>query len=113
MLKVRSVEWVADSGLSPVPGRVRILDQTRLPAEVVYLETVNLEEIRRAITDLQVRGAPAIGIVAGPRRSAVFTSRRSGPGQVMRKIPDEGRKTSPGRPCRQTRGGPRVRRRRE
>ncbi len=43
---------------------VRILDQTRLPGETVYLELKTPEELREAICALRVRGAPAIGIFA-------------------------------------------------
>ncbi len=51
----------------PTPdGRgVLILDQTRLPQELVYLELRNKEEMFEAIKRLRVRGAPAIGIFAG------------------------------------------------
>ncbi len=45
-------------------GTIRLLDQTRLPAEEVYLECGNLEVVADAIRRLQVRGAPAIGIAA-------------------------------------------------
>ena len=45
-------------------GTVRLLDQTRLPNEEVYLDCRTLEEIVHAIRTLQVRGAPAIGIAA-------------------------------------------------
>lgn len=44
---------------------VIILDQTRLPAEEVYLVMETPEEMFDAIGDLKVRGAPAIGIFAG------------------------------------------------
>lgn len=43
---------------------VRIIDQTRLPNETVYLTLTTAEEMYRAIHQLQVRGAPAIGIFA-------------------------------------------------
>jgi len=43
---------------------VILLDQTRLPAEVVYLRLSRPEEVREAILTLTVRGAPAIGIAA-------------------------------------------------
>jgi len=46
------------------PGRIRLLDQTRLPAEEVYLETADYREIAGAIRELRVRGAPLIGIAA-------------------------------------------------
>ena len=39
-----------------------ILDQTRLPNEIVMLHLTDIEDIRQAIYTLQVRGAPAIGM---------------------------------------------------
>jgi methylthioribose-1-phosphate isomerase len=45
-------------------GVVRMLDQTRLPAEEVYLELDDVEPVHEAIRALRVRGAPAIGIAA-------------------------------------------------
>ena len=50
---------LTDSG-----GAVRIIDQTRLPGELVYLELCGREELYEAICALRVRGAPAIGIFA-------------------------------------------------
>ena len=41
-----------------------ILDQTRLPNEIVMLHLTDIADIRKAIYTLQVRGAPAIGIAA-------------------------------------------------
>lgn len=43
---------------------VRLLDQRRLPGEEVWLELRSSEEVARAIRDLAVRGAPAIGVAA-------------------------------------------------
>ena len=43
-------------------NRVRLLDQTRLPAEEVYLDITDYRDMVTAIKTLQVRGAPAIGI---------------------------------------------------
>ena len=45
-------------------GALVILDQSRLPAETVFLRLSTTEEIREAIYELRVRGAPAIGIAA-------------------------------------------------
>ena len=42
-----------------------ILDQTLLPNEVKYISLYTNEEICQAIKQLQVRGAPAIGVAAG------------------------------------------------
>jgi len=48
------IEWLGD--------RVRILDQTRLPGEEVYLELNRYQDIASAIVELKIRGAPDIGI---------------------------------------------------
>lgn len=46
------------------PGRLTLLDQTRLPREETYVDLTHLEEVARAIETMVVRGAPAIGIAA-------------------------------------------------
>lgn len=51
-----TVEW-SDEGL-------RLIDQTRLPEEEAYLVCRTSEEVARAIRDMVVRGAPAIGAAA-------------------------------------------------
>jgi methylthioribose-1-phosphate isomerase len=43
-------------------NKVRLLDQTRLPHEEVYLELTGYREVVSAITEMKVRGAPAIGV---------------------------------------------------
>jgi methylthioribose-1-phosphate isomerase len=48
------IEWLGN--------RVRILDQTKLPQEEVYLELSDYQSIASAITELKIRGAPAIGV---------------------------------------------------
>jgi methylthioribose-1-phosphate isomerase len=53
-MSVKPVEWLGD--------RVKILDQTRLPQEEVYLELDSYQDIASAITELKIRGAPAIGV---------------------------------------------------
>jgi methylthioribose-1-phosphate isomerase len=45
-------------------GIVRMLDQTKLPLEIVYNECKDYETVARGIKDLWVRGAPAIGVSA-------------------------------------------------
>ncbi len=42
----------------------RLLDQTRLPSEEVWLDIATPEQMAEAIRSLRVRGAPAIGIAA-------------------------------------------------
>ena len=57
---------------------VRLLDQRRLPGVEVYLALRDVEEIARAIEELAVRGAPAIGCAAalGVARAAVTAEAR-------------------------------------
>lgn len=50
---MRTVDWR--------DGRVVIVDQTRLPAELRTLELASVDELRDAIARLAVRGAPALG----------------------------------------------------
>jgi len=56
----RHIEWVGDAAT----GHLRLLDQTRLPTEVAWLECRDVESVWQAIKRLSVRGAPAIGIAA-------------------------------------------------
>jgi len=63
-MRFRTVEWVAQHPPALVPGTVRLLDQTRLPLEVAYLDTADVRAVWTAIRTLQVRGAPAIGVAA-------------------------------------------------
>lgn len=51
-------------GAGLLPGKLRIIDQTRLPQELVYLELDGIDDIVSAIKRLSVRGAPAIGCAA-------------------------------------------------
>ncbi len=45
-------------------GRLWLLDQRRLPAEVAYVERTDAADVAQAIACMQVRGAPAIGVAA-------------------------------------------------
>jgi methylthioribose-1-phosphate isomerase len=54
-----TIRWTDD-----VDGHLVLLDQTRLPGEVVYLECRTAEDVWQAIKRLAVRGAPAIGVAA-------------------------------------------------
>lgn len=58
-------EKVINVRLSDDGSAVRIVDQTKLPGELVYIEPAKREELYEAIHSLRVRGAPAIGIFAG------------------------------------------------
>jgi methylthioribose-1-phosphate isomerase len=54
---VRTIEW-RDNGV------VVIIDQTKLPNEVVWVELKNSGEMASAIREMKVRGAPLIGVSA-------------------------------------------------
>jgi methylthioribose-1-phosphate isomerase len=45
-------------------GRLELIDQRRLPARVEYVACAGAEDVARAIRDMVVRGAPAIGCAA-------------------------------------------------
>lgn len=68
---LRSIKWDH--------GRLIILDQTRLPNAIEYIECDNYRRVADAIRRLEVRGAPAIGaaaafgLVLGARETAVST----------------------------------------
>lgn len=53
---VPTVEWK--------DGAVRLLDQSRLPMHVEFLDCHDYREVAQAIRELKVRGAPAIGVTA-------------------------------------------------
>ncbi|MEQ1903277.1 MAG: S-methyl-5-thioribose-1-phosphate isomerase [Pirellulaceae bacterium] len=57
--KVETMRWVGAGD-----GLLHLIDQTRLPDELVEIECRELEVVWQAIKRLQVRGAPAIGIAA-------------------------------------------------
>jgi methylthioribose-1-phosphate isomerase len=58
-MNFRTIEWRGDAD-----GHLVLLDQTRLPAETVYLDCRTVEDVWQAIKRLSVRGAPAIGVAA-------------------------------------------------
>ncbi|VAX17624.1 Methylthioribose-1-phosphate isomerase [hydrothermal vent metagenome] len=52
----KTVEWRGDA--------VRLIDQRALPGEEKYLDLKTYDEVTKAIKDMVVRGAPAIGVTA-------------------------------------------------
>jgi methylthioribose-1-phosphate isomerase len=55
---MRTVEWDNQT------GQVKMIDQRRLPAELKVLGFADQHQVAAAITDMVVRGAPAIGAAA-------------------------------------------------
>lgn len=47
-----------------IDGAVRMIDQTRLPLETVFVDCLTVEEVGLAIKNMVIRGAPAIGVAA-------------------------------------------------
>jgi methylthioribose-1-phosphate isomerase len=47
-----------------VDGALRLIDQTRLPEDLIYIDCRDVNTIAEAIKMLRVRGAPAIGVAA-------------------------------------------------
>jgi methylthioribose-1-phosphate isomerase len=54
-----TLDWIGDEN-----GCLRLIDQTRLPGELVYLDCRDTDTLFEAIRSLRVRGAPAIGVAA-------------------------------------------------
>jgi methylthioribose-1-phosphate isomerase len=55
-MNIKTIEWKN--------GKIRLIDQTRLPNELKYIDIDDLKKLHRAIKTMQVRGAPALGVVA-------------------------------------------------
>src|SRR5437763_734676 len=74
--------WWQEPGLSahehtesPAHGAaVGLLDQRLLPAQEIAVYCTSVEEVARAITSMQVRGAPAIGCTAAYGMVLAFLS---------------------------------------
>lgn len=53
---MEAIKWYA--------GNLSLLDQTKLPAEVTYIQCSSWQTVAKSIKKLSVRGAPAIGVAA-------------------------------------------------
>lgn len=53
---IRTVEWN--------DGKVRLIDQSKLPGETIFLDLETPEQVAEAIKTMKIRGAPAIGVAA-------------------------------------------------
>ncbi len=73
---VRAVSWDEDACV--------LLDQRRLPAEETYLRLESSVEVARAIRDMVVRGAPAIGIAAAYGAALAYREARPGDAGPLR-----------------------------
>ncbi|MFN8079431.1 MAG: S-methyl-5-thioribose-1-phosphate isomerase [Kineosporiaceae bacterium] len=57
---IRPIDWDPAGGVSD--GCIRLLDQTRLPHELIFLDVTGVDQLIEAIRRLAVRGAPALGV---------------------------------------------------
>jgi len=55
-LELNVISWNA--------GRIRLLDQSRLPFEEAYLDIDDVAALANAIREMRIRGAPALGVAA-------------------------------------------------
>ena len=66
----RTIEWV--------DGRVRFINQLKLPDELEYVETSSPSRIAEAISRMEIRGAPAIGVAAAMALALAAVNSESG-----------------------------------
>ena len=79
MSELRTVEWVN--------GRVRMIDQTRLPYKFAYVSLKDYRQVAKAIKEMVVRGAPAIGVAAAMGLAlAANANRGKGKEQFMHEL---------------------------
>ena len=70
MSGLRTVEWTN--------GGVRMIDQTELPGKLVHVTYRSHKQVAKAIRDMVVRGAPAIGVAAAMGLALAANSSRAG-----------------------------------
>jgi len=68
-MAVETIKWVNGStrsfgDRSPLGGIARIIDQTKLPTKLEFIDCCDVKRMWKAIKRLEVRGAPAIGVAA-------------------------------------------------
>jgi methylthioribose-1-phosphate isomerase len=71
MSELKTVEWVN--------GHVRMIDQTRLPYRFAYVSLKDYRQVAKAIRQMTVRGAPAIGVAAAMGMALAANANRSKP----------------------------------
>ena len=74
-----TLRWVGG-----VDGHLVLLDQTRLPGDVVEIECHSVEDVWQALKRLAVRGAPAIGVAAA--YGVCLSARPSGSGRMAESV---------------------------
>jgi len=79
MSDLRTVAWIH--------GRVRMIDQTKLPYRFTYVSFTNYRQVATAIKTMVVRGAPAIGAAAAMGLALAANANRKKPReQLLREL---------------------------
>jgi methylthioribose-1-phosphate isomerase len=73
----KTIEWTEEG--------VRMIDQTRLPAEDVYVTCRTYQEVAEAIRSMVIRGAPAIGVAAAMGVALGVRDSRATTGEQLRR----------------------------
>src|SRR6187399_3162700 len=69
--------WWQEPGPSAQGAALGLIDQRLLPAQEVAVRCTTVAEVARAITSMQVRGAPAIGCTAAYGMVLAFLASRA------------------------------------
>jgi methylthioribose-1-phosphate isomerase len=75
--------------IARVGNAVRLLDQTKLPTEVLYKELTDYRDVITSIKKLEVRGAPAIGIAAAYALAMAVGRQNDSSPATLRRLADE------------------------
>jgi len=79
MSSFKTIEWKDD--------RVVMIDQRKLPMEEAYVECLTYEDVARAIKEMVIRGAPAIGVAAAMGVAlGALKSERKDKGDFLREL---------------------------
>jgi methylthioribose-1-phosphate isomerase len=84
---IKTIEWK--------DGKVIMVDQRLLPNEEIYREYTSYEEVAKAIEDMVIRGAPAIGVAAAMGIALGMQSATSDPEERFEEICSRMAKTRP------------------
>jgi len=80
-MKFKTIEWKGD--------HVRLLDQRKLPQEIRYLECRDASAVAKAIRNMAIRGAPAIGVAAAMGIALAARKIRSNRPEIFRQKIEE------------------------
>ena len=97
-----SVASVTATSFRPIgwlDNKVRLIDQTRLPQEEVWLELSEYRDVVTAIKEMRIRGAPAIGVAGAYALAlAALEIARTPSGDFMTRLQEAAHEISMARP---------------